>query len=1192
MLVGIVMATTLAAAGPLYMRALERLGLNIAIDGLVRPFSNISPFARFVPLIDSELDRTQRAMTDAIDRHLSHIYDGHETFLRVETWFAGLPRDPLPDQDTTGEASRAYFRYYSNLEDHVTFTSGRMGTDTIRPGRQGPLLEAVISEETAREFELTVEDEVIVAPSLGSAIKLTARVVGVMAAFDPIEDYWHFDPSIFIDPPPPEEPAPEGSQLLYDPERPPVPLFITERAMVDGVGRAYPGTLIDSIWFIYTDTEGLKDWSVSEALGRFEAFQHEVTTAMPGAQVSSGIVKMLVTFDQRRFFSRAPLLLMMTVLVVTVLFFLAMIVSILVKRREEDTSLLRTRGAGVLRLSRLYLLEGLVMTVIAVAAAPFLATGLVALAGLLPQFADVTEPGLLPVEMDSTPFLVAAAAGFLCLMIYVIPGVLGTRGGLLVHKLRSSRPPTVPILHRYFIDVAILGVGGLAFWEMHSRGHIISGGLFKEVEVNEALLFAPILFLLAVALVFMRLFPLLVRFISGESPALLHLLATASILTLAPALAVREAGQEWGLASFGPAALLVAVGAVYWATTRVRSRRQVAGFVVQAVLIGGFLSTGPDIDHAALRIAFVALVSLVPAQALFLLIRVTAGSIPVWLSMGLRHMARNPLQYTWLVLLLVLVTGAGVLATTVGETLERSRSDRINYDVATDVRIVRLPRYLVLGAADLSEKESAFPGITLASLAMRRTAKAGPFQLELLAVKSVEFAHVSWYRDDFSQAPLTDVMAALRRHELVEKLPVPDQATNLGVWVKPKERYINLSLYLVVANDTGASSAVFMGQLGPPEWQLMTGEVRSQLDPPLHVVAVQIYEPGFGPVATPGAIYLDAIHVPTDGGEEIVIEDFEGQMRWTPILTSPVSSDRLELTTSDKHEGKRAAEFSFGKDNQRGIRGFYQSPTAGPLPVVISSSLADVTGVGAGDSLFVDIGDNRLETVVQDVVRYFPTLSPKDGRFIVADLDRLLAHLSILRPFTPFRPNELFITADPTADETYQLGMSALSRVSGQVLDRSAQLRLVARDPLTTAGWRSMSLVSLGIVVLAAGLGYVTYLTAFAGRSRTEMGFLRSMGLSRRQLMGLLGFEHISIAVIGLALGTWAGFQMSRLMVSSLSIDETGDSVVPPFILTTDWGPLLATYAALIAIFVGAVLLLNRSVHRHQLHTIARVESM
>ena len=62
--------------------------------------------------------------------------------------------------------------------------------------------------------------------------------------------------------------------------------------------------------------------------------------------------------------------------------------------------------------------------------------------------------------------------------------------------------------------------------------------------------------------------------------------------------------------------------------------------------------------------------------------------------MGLWHMARNPLQYSWLVLLLVLVTGLGVLATTVGGTLDRSQVDRINYEVGADIRISGVPAYL------------------------------------------------------------------------------------------------------------------------------------------------------------------------------------------------------------------------------------------------------------------------------------------------------------------------------------------------------------------------------------------------------------------------------------------------------------------------------------------------------------------
>ena len=198
----------------------------------------------------------------------------------------------------------------------------------------------------------------------------------------------------------------------------------------------------------------------------------------------------------------------------------------------------------MVRLSRLYLLEGLVMTAVAVALAPFLATGLVAAAGFLPAFSDLDEPGLLPVELQALPFVVAGVIGAVCLIIYVVPGVLGARGGLLAHKLRSSRPPSVPMLHRYFLDVVVLVAGGLIFWEMHARGHVISGGLLKDVEVNEALLIAPVLFLIAVALLFMRLFPLLVRYVTGESPQVVHLHVDQPALARLPQQALRQNGLD------------------------------------------------------------------------------------------------------------------------------------------------------------------------------------------------------------------------------------------------------------------------------------------------------------------------------------------------------------------------------------------------------------------------------------------------------------------------------------------------------------------------------------------------------------------------------------------------------------------------------------------------------------------------
>lgn len=106
------------------------------------------------------------------------------------------------------------------------------------------------------------------------------------------------------------------------------------------------------------------------------------------------------------------------------------------------------------------------------------------------------------------------------------------------------------------------------------------------------------------------------------------------------------------------------------------------------------------------------------------------------------------------------------------------------------------------------------------------------------------------------------------------------------------------------------------------------------------------------------------------------------------------------------------------------------------------------------------------------------------------------------------------------------------------------------------------------------------------------MGFLQSLGMSRRQLMGLLGFEQLTIAGIGLGLGTWAGFQMSRLIVSPLAVTERGEQVVPPFILMTDWSFMLPTYGALVVIILASLFVLKRGMDGLDLHVISRAEGL
>jgi ABC-type antimicrobial peptide transport system permease subunit len=127
---------------------------------------------------------------------------------------------------------------------------------------------------------------------------------------------------------------------------------------------------------------------------------------------------------------------------------------------------------------------------------------------------------------------------------------------------------------------------------------------------------------------------------------------------------------------------------------------------------------------------------------------------------------------------------------------------------------------------------------------------------------------------------------------------------------------------------------------------------------------------------------------------------------------------------------------------------------------------------------------------------------------------------------------------------------------------------------------------------LAAAVGYVTYLLLFTKQSGSEMGSLESLGLSRLQAFGLLSFEHLTVSALGVALGTWAGFQMSTLIVAPLATTESGDPVVPPFILTTEWALLIVALAMLLGILVVSLIALTMGVRRINLQALSRLGGM
>ncbi len=1210
---GVVFATTLVAAAPIYLRSLERLGANTEIDRTSNLILNVHVYSPNVLLSYAGLTESQRVIDDAVGRSLSESYDGERRFLRSDTYLAGLPYRPLGDV-AAGVASRGYIQHMTDIDQHIDFVDGRMATDLVSAGDGGPVVEVILGAPSLENFRLNVGDVVEMTPFVAHESRIYARIVGIFEPVDPLSDYWRRNAEIFLRPQPPQE-VPEAG-ITIDPDEPPLPLFTTQSAMVDAIGDAYPGSLVDSTWLLFMDKEGIKGYSVEDGRDRFVRFKNEVSRALPGSAVLSGVPRLFDSFERRSFFSSVPLLLLLTLMVVTVLYYLSMMVSYLVQSREADVDLLRTRGVGTGRLLRLYALESAVLTSLAVAAAPFIAMLLIALAGKLPYFRPVTSGATLPVKLSWEPFAVAAGVGIVCLAIYVLPALLSVRSGLIGQRLRASRPDTEPFFHRYYLDVAFLAIGALVFWELQSRGSLVSGGLFQDVQVNEALLFAPVLFLIAVALVFMRFFPLVVRYVGGESPALVHLVAAGTVIALGPVVAIAalaggaQSPWVWQLS------LGLGIGAAYWWTRPALEAgygraplHLVAGLVLQGALVGLYLWQDPPEGGDLLNVAKAAAVALVPAQVTYLALRSAASRTPVWLSVGLWHMARNPLQYSWLVLLLVLVTGLAVLSTTVGGTLEASQRDRVNYETAADIRVTGVPGDLARGTKALKQRYSEISGVTGVSMMFRERGTVGTsgrgLSFEIVGIETQEMPFMSWYREDFSDRTLGAMMQALRVGRLFEPIAIPEGTTSLGLYAKPDDGYANMFVWMIVEDVDGLLTTITLGRVGPSQWHLMRAAVPDRARPPLQLVSIQIYEPAFGPTGTPGAVSFDDVHAVIGGPQDeegvfeegtatVVLEDFEGRMNWIPLATSALATNRLTISSASVFNGASSGRFEFGKDTDRGIRGFYYSPTGGPIPVVVSDTLAVASGAGVGSSLIVDIGGRLAPVRIVDRARYFPTAGADRGGFMLADLDVLLRHLRMVSPITSATPDELLITHAPGAGDTVVESLIGLVGRAApvRILSRDESMEAVSRDPLVSAGWKAMVLISVAVIVFTASLGYATYLLAFSGRSRGEMAALRSVGVSGRQMLALISLEHLIIVGLGLGLGTWAGFQMSHLMVSSVAVTEDGSPVVPPFNLMTDWAIMGPVYAMLVGIFAVATFVLYRSVARLDLHTVARESSL
>ena len=384
---------------------------------------------------------------------------GQETYIKGVPMLVDTPNDHLPVSTGQGILARLGFLVsLSNIEDHIVFDQGGMAATDITQGPRGPIVEAIFLKGVSQRTQTEIGDEFHFSPELGQREIITVRIVGFFDEDDKASSYWRSTGALLsLDPQRQDTPF----LLLSDDSLSTIPIIVAPEVMTRLLSQTYPGAVVKPQWVVKIDPEKLKQWSAAEAREQFSAFSDAITAELPDADPTTEFVENLTESGQlRNFYAKIPMLLLLTVILLTVLFFLGILVSYLTQSREGDSSLLKTLGATLAQLTRIYTIEGLVMVAIAVIVTPFLAYGMVSVSGVLPFFEEMNSGNLMPIRLSATPFIISLAVGLLCLVIFVVPNVLSAQGGVLLRRLQTSRPLGLPIIQRFNLDIGFLIFGG------------------------------------------------------------------------------------------------------------------------------------------------------------------------------------------------------------------------------------------------------------------------------------------------------------------------------------------------------------------------------------------------------------------------------------------------------------------------------------------------------------------------------------------------------------------------------------------------------------------------------------------------------------------------------------------------------------------------------------------------------------
>ena len=216
---------------------------------------------------------------------------------------------------------------------------------------------------------------------------------------------------------------------------------------------------------------------------------------------------------------------MLWILIVPVLimlvFYIYMVSNLMIRYESNEIAVLKSRGAKNMQIFSVYALMSILIAGAAFLLGPPIGLLAARVLGLSNGFMELIIRRALPLELSATAYFYAGAAAVWFVLVMLVPALKATRDTIVESKQKKSRRTSSPLWQKLGLDVVLIIISLYALYVYNTNAELRALADIGAVgaPADPLVLLASSMFVLGAGLIFLRIFPLLIKLIyhSGKN---------------------------------------------------------------------------------------------------------------------------------------------------------------------------------------------------------------------------------------------------------------------------------------------------------------------------------------------------------------------------------------------------------------------------------------------------------------------------------------------------------------------------------------------------------------------------------------------------------------------------------------------------------------------------------------------------